>query len=140
MPARRKKMIGTTTARELGLRVIARPPKEYSWNNHNTPPSCADCYFVSIFSITGCDNRGRHNSVNWNKMYFRMGKARIREVFSLGIVLACCVCAFGLDPSLDISQYSPTSWKVRDGFAKGEIVSIAQTPDGYLWLGTGFGF
>jgi signal transduction histidine kinase/ligand-binding sensor domain-containing protein len=31
------------------------------------------------------------------------------------------------------------SWKIRDGFTKGIINSIAQTPDGYLWLGTEFG-
>ena len=55
------------------------------------------------------------------------------------ILLASCVCALALDPSLDISQYAHTAWKVRDGFAKGEIHSIVQTPDGYLWLGTEFG-
>ena len=58
---------------------------------------------------------------------------------ALGIVLACCACASALEPSLDISQYAHTSWKVRDGFTKGAISSIAQTPDGYLWLGTEFG-
>ena len=52
------------------------------------------------------------------------------------IVLASCVCALGLDPSLDISQYAHTEWKVRDGFTKGVINAITQTPDGYLWLGT----
>ena len=56
-----------------------------------------------------------------------------------GTLLALCSCAFGLDPKLDVNQYSHTAWKVRDGFAKGEITSIAQTPDGYLWLGTQFG-
>jgi signal transduction histidine kinase/ligand-binding sensor domain-containing protein len=50
--------------------------------------------------------------------------------------LACCACALALDPSLDISQYAHTSWKVRDGFTKGVITSLAQTPDGYVWLGT----
>ena len=55
------------------------------------------------------------------------------------MVLACCACAFALDPSLDISQYAHTAWKVREGFSKGYITSIAQTPDGYLWLGTEFG-
>jgi signal transduction histidine kinase/ligand-binding sensor domain-containing protein len=44
-----------------------------------------------------------------------------------------------LNPALDISQYAHTSWKVREGFSKGYITSIAQTPDGYLWLGTEFG-
>jgi signal transduction histidine kinase/ligand-binding sensor domain-containing protein len=58
---------------------------------------------------------------------------------ALGILLACCRWACALDPSLDISQYAHTVWKVRDGFSKGFISSIAQTPDGYLWLGTEFG-
>ena len=52
------------------------------------------------------------------------------------ILLACCVCALALDPSLDVSQYAHTAWKVRDGFTKAEIHSVAQTTDGYLWLGT----
>ena len=63
---------------------------------------------------------------------------------ALGCVLAWMLLAWGtralaLDPSLDISQYAHTSWKVRDGFFKGSINAIAQTPDGYLWLGTEFG-
>src|SRR5262249_33610056 len=58
---------------------------------------------------------------------------------ALAIVLACCPCALASDPSFDISQYAHTSWKIRDGFTKGVITSIAQTPDGYLWLGTEFG-
>jgi PAS domain S-box-containing protein len=60
-------------------------------------------------------------------------------VIVLGILLACCSCASALDPSLDISQYAHTAWKIREGFSKGRVTSIAQTPDGYLWLGTEFG-
>ena len=54
----------------------------------------------------------------------------------LSILLACGDCAFALDPSLDLSQYAHTSWKVREGFTSGTIFAMAQTPDGYLWLGT----
>src|SRR5580704_12799093 len=67
------------------------------------------------------------------------GQRQTRAVVALGILLACCACAFALDPSLDVNQYAHTAWKVRDGFVKGAIFSIAQTPDGYLWLGTEFG-
>jgi signal transduction histidine kinase/ligand-binding sensor domain-containing protein len=56
-----------------------------------------------------------------------------------GMLLACRPCAFALNPALDVSQYAHTSWKVRDGFSKGVISAIAQTLDGYLWLGTEFG-
>jgi signal transduction histidine kinase/streptogramin lyase len=44
-----------------------------------------------------------------------------------------------LNPALDVSQYAHTAWKIRDGFANGSILSIAQTPDGYVWLGTALG-
>jgi PAS domain S-box-containing protein len=54
-------------------------------------------------------------------------------------MLIARTCAFALNPALDVGQYAHTSWKIRDGFAKGSILSIAQTPDGYLWLGTAFG-
>ena len=54
------------------------------------------------------------------------------------VVVACCPCVFALNPALEVSQYAHTSWKSRDGFP-GAIHSIAQTPDGYLWLGTELG-
>src|SRR4026207_735548 len=56
-----------------------------------------------------------------------------------GMLLASCPFALALNPALDVSQYAHTSWKIRDGFSKGSINSITQTPDGYLWLGTEFG-
>jgi len=65
-----------------------------------------------------------------------MGKPQARACIWLSILLASSACAFALDPSLDVSQYAHTAWKVREGFTKGTIFAIAQTPDGYLWLGT----
>ena len=64
---------------------------------------------------------------------------RLTTCSALAIVLACCPYASALDPSLDVSQYAHTPWRIRDGFTKGIIRAIAQTPDGYLWLGTEFG-
>jgi len=66
------------------------------------------------------------------------GASSVRIAAILGI-LAVCPSAFALNPPLDISQYAHTAWKVRNGFSRGAISSIAQTPDGYLWLGTAFG-
>jgi ligand-binding sensor domain-containing protein len=52
--------------------------------------------------------------------------------------LATRVYAFGLDPSLDVSQYAHASWKLSETFGKGEVWAVSQTPEGYLWLGTQF--
>ena len=54
-------------------------------------------------------------------------------------LLALCRPVFALDPALDARQYVHTAWKTRDGFIKGRILALAQTPDGYLWLGTELG-
>ena len=36
-----------------------------------------------------------------------------------------------------ISQYARDSWTIANDFPGGAVSSIAQTPDGYLWIGTG---
>jgi signal transduction histidine kinase/ligand-binding sensor domain-containing protein len=89
---------------------------------------------------------GREFTISYYRILGIVGKewARVRQVISQGIALAgvlltWCPCVCALDPSLDVSQYAHTAWKIRDGFTKGSINAIAQTPDGYLWLGTEFG-
>ncbi|MBV8071341.1 MAG: hypothetical protein JO270_15640 [Acidobacteriaceae bacterium] len=61
-----------------------------------------------------------------------------RLALVLGVIVAGCGCGFALNPHLDISQYAHTAW-TRDGLSLGNIYAMAQTPDGYLWLGTEFG-
>jgi signal transduction histidine kinase/ligand-binding sensor domain-containing protein len=41
-----------------------------------------------------------------------------------------------MDPSRDMSQYVRDTWGTERGFPGGPVHAIAQTPDGYLWLGT----
>ena len=63
----------------------------------------------------------------------------LQFVLSAALLLPFCPRAHALNPHLDISQYAHTSWKNREGFLNGVIGSIAQTADGYLWLGTDSG-
>jgi signal transduction histidine kinase/ligand-binding sensor domain-containing protein len=48
------------------------------------------------------------------------------------------VPAVALDPTRSITQYAHTKWTTTDG-APANIQAIAQSPDGYLWLGTASG-
>ena len=50
-----------------------------------------------------------------------------------------CPYAFALNPELEINQYAHTAWRVGESFATGDVYGIAQTPDGFLWLGTDHG-
>jgi len=51
------------------------------------------------------------------------------------VILAAAAPAAGLDSQKTISQFTHTSWSAKDGIP-GPVRAIAQTPDGYLWLGT----
>ncbi len=51
-----------------------------------------------------------------------------------GVCLA--VSASALDPIRTVSQYLHDSWGTERGFPGGTITAIAQTSDGYLWIGT----
>jgi signal transduction histidine kinase/ligand-binding sensor domain-containing protein len=44
--------------------------------------------------------------------------------------------AFALDPGKHITQYGHTAWRIEDGVLPGQPMALAQTRDGYLWIGT----
>ena len=46
---------------------------------------------------------------------------------------------FALNPERHISQYGHTTWRIRDGIFDGSPIVLAQTADGYLWIGTNLG-
>ena len=62
-----------------------------------------------------------------------------RLTIVLGVLVAGCRSGSALNPSLEMGQYAHTAWTVRNGFSLGNIYAMAQTPDGYLWLGGEFG-
>jgi len=54
-------------------------------------------------------------------------------------ILVAIHTAWAVDPATHITQYSHTSWRVQDGLFAGAPKAIAQTADGYLWIGTANG-
>jgi len=51
------------------------------------------------------------------------------------LLLATCT-AWAVNPDKQISQYGHTAWRIQDGIFSGAPNAIAQTRDGYLWIGT----
>lgn len=58
---------------------------------------------------------------------------------SFAALLLLANAAAGLDPKNTITQYGHTAWRVRDGYFAGSPVTITQTRDGFLWVGTDAG-
>lgn len=44
--------------------------------------------------------------------------------------------ALAIDPTRALTQYAHRAWGTDEGLPQGSVSAIAQTPDGYLWLGT----
>ena len=50
-------------------------------------------------------------------------------------LLSFCRPITALDPHRSFAQYRRDSWTAENGFDEGQVGSIAQTPDGCLWIG-----
>ena len=60
-----------------------------------------------------------------------------RQTLKVACPMLCLfvTSAFALDPQKTITQFVHTSWTEKDGAPTG-VLSLAQTTDGYLWIGT----
>jgi ligand-binding sensor domain-containing protein len=72
-----------------------------------------------------------------------IARMRVRHLFALGIALTGLLLAglprsLAIDPDRRISQYGHTVWRIQDG-AISPGTTIAQTTDGFLWVGTAQG-
>ena len=61
-----------------------------------------------------------------------------RLLFPLAFVV-CAVPLQAIDPSPAITQYVHRAWRTEDGLPQITAMALAQTPDGYLWIGTNNG-
>ncbi len=59
-----------------------------------------------------------------------------QSLFVLTCLVSFTILSPALDPNRQISQYAHTAWRIADGFFSGTPQAIAQTADGYLWIGT----
>jgi ligand-binding sensor domain-containing protein/signal transduction histidine kinase/CheY-like chemotaxis protein/HPt (histidine-containing phosphotransfer) domain-containing protein len=67
-----------------------------------------------------------------------MKGGRTGRIFGTVVCLAC-LCARvsqALDPSRDLSRYGHDVWRIEQGLPQDMIEALAQTADGYLWIGT----
>src|SRR5262245_17061564 len=62
-----------------------------------------------------------------------------RILAAVFVSLMSSASASAATPTLDLSQFAHAAWTARQGFFDGVVRAIAQTQDGYLWLGTELG-
>jgi signal transduction histidine kinase/ligand-binding sensor domain-containing protein len=61
----------------------------------------------------------------------------LRGSLLAGLAVVCCASlAHALDPGRILSQYMRELWGSEKGFTGDSVIALAQTSDGYLWIGT----
>src|ERR1039458_9231042 len=66
----------------------------------------------------------------------RMRSTPRRTWAVVALALALAPAGRALDPARRITQYIHRVWTQEDGLPQDTVRAIAQTPDGYLWIGT----
>jgi len=68
---------------------------------------------------------------------YGFGRRSLLRCAIAGLAAVCfTVPASAVDPTRTVSQYLHDSWGTERGWPGGSITAIAQTSDGYLWIGT----
>src|SRR5438876_7100972 len=60
----------------------------------------------------------------------------MRILFAVILILMLALTAHALDPRRALPEYRQTIWTGKDGLPATFIYSIAQSSDGYIWLGS----
>jgi signal transduction histidine kinase/ligand-binding sensor domain-containing protein len=65
--------------------------------------------------------------------------AKLTNLLSIPLCLLLLLAGescLAVDSSKQITQFAHTAWRIQDGFFSGAPTAIAQTKDGYIWIGT----
>ena len=68
----------------------------------------------------------------------RIGKYRVALAGAVLLIMSITFArsAHALDPARFLTQYGHQAWLLQDGELRAPVYPMAQTPDGYLWIGT----
>ncbi|HEY6331449.1 MAG TPA: two-component regulator propeller domain-containing protein [Blastocatellia bacterium] len=75
-----------------------------------------------------------HRGSRWHGFSAKCFTGRL---LGAGLLVAClCGRGYAIDPSRALSQYIHDVWGADRNFPGGQVYALAQTSDGYLWIGT----
>jgi ligand-binding sensor domain-containing protein/signal transduction histidine kinase len=93
---------------------------------------------IRHFSHNSAEGLSAHEFVN--KLGHNSGRAGMRGVlclaFALALLLMGASAGLALDPSTPLENYGRQSWAMESGLPQNTVQALAQTRDGFVWLGT----
>src|SRR5690349_7974014 len=67
---------------------------------------------------------------------YRYPGCHFGNAFCLFVAALAAVPVQALDPGKELNRYSRQTWAIESGLPQNTVHAIAQTRDGYIWLGT----
>ena len=100
---------------------------------------------LPIFRMTQKARRFMSNAARANSLQERTGRARpggirVRRATRIGVLLlGTAASAAALEPTTPLANLNRQSWAMENGLPQNTVQALAQTADGFLWLGTEVG-
>ncbi|MCP4154976.1 MAG: helix-turn-helix domain-containing protein [bacterium] len=90
---------------------------------------------------TGCLEFRFKMLIQWINRNIKIGPVNRLKLLPLAILCLqiCWTQAWGMSPGQNVEHYIRNQWQTANGLPSNTVVSIAQTPDGYLWIATAKG-
>jgi len=85
------------------------------------------------------------HAVGWNAGFRRAAASAALLLgpwaitFVLNVLLVTASAAFALEPNTPLANYGRQGWATENGLPQNTVQALAQTQDGFLWLGTEVG-
>jgi ligand-binding sensor domain-containing protein/serine/threonine protein kinase len=80
--------------------------------------------------------RGEESSIRWLSRRIRTARRTVALAISAWALAWTAGPALALDPTQTVARYHRDAWGAEDGLPQVTVDSLAQTDDGYLWIGT----
>jgi ligand-binding sensor domain-containing protein/signal transduction histidine kinase len=127
-----------------GTRPVVGGPQQRPGHGRRVPPRIADQEPEARIVNESCFQNHRsaffpndtpESAASSRHRRLRIGPWAGALILCLGIPR----CGFALDPAKSVQHYNCQTWNRQTGLPANGINAIAQTKDGYLWLGTAAG-
>ncbi len=94
---------------------------------------------MTLYASKSGSQAGGSVRARWSALWVSVARVwrSARSLLPCALLLQFCVpIRASLDPDKPIRQYIHQDWQTAQGLPQNSVLAIAQTPDGYLWLGT----
>lgn len=72
----------------------------------------------------------------WYEIFRRAGRAAVGITLFIFFIISFCFPSWALDPDKPAAHYLVDQWELSAGLPSQSVITVTQTPDGYLWVAT----